>query len=531
MTNLNGESVFPDAPTDRDQQLHEFDELDPESGKVSESVLPRDEESQASTEGTRTWPALPDRSVYVIDFDGPNDPSHPHNWPLKTKLYLSAMLGLVCFSSTFDSAIFSPSTAQVAEHFGVSQEVAILTSSLYIVGFACGPLFWGPLSELYGRRIPIVVSMLGFGIFNTAVAVSKDLQTLLVCRCFSGIFGSCPIVVVAASFADLYNNRQRGIAISLFSDLVFLGPLAAPSIGGFINESFLGWRWTGYIPAFMGYAAFAINLCFLKETYPPVILVAKAAELRRSTQNWGIHAKHEQVEIDFHELVVRNLTRPVLMLCREPLIIAVTAYMSFIYGLLYCFLSAYPTIFQGVHGMSPGIGGLPLFGVAVGLLAGTVYMIYACKEYNAKLAANGSLPPIPEWRLPPVIVGGVLFSIGLFWLGWTGFTNRIHWIVPTLSGLCTGAGLLIIFIQLLNYTIDTYLMYAASALAANAFCRSFMAAAFPLFTRQMFDNMGIQWAGTLLGCIAAALVPIPITFLLYGKILRLKSRFVPAPDA
>lgn len=325
------------------------------------------------------------------------------------------------------------------------------------MGYAFGPLMWAPLSELSGRRLPIVIAMFGFGIFNIAVAVSKDLQTLMISRFFSGVFGSCPLAVVAAIFSDIYSSRQRGTAIAMFSSTVFLGPMLAPFIGGFINLSYLGWRWTAYIPAIMGFTAFVLNLLFLKESYPPVVLVEKASELRRRTKNWGIHAKQEEIEVDFKELVVNNFSRPLRLLVKEPLILAVTIYLSFIYGLLYCFLTAYTLVFQGVHGMSAGIGGLPLFGMIVGIISAASYIIYSSKGYNAKLAANDGFG-VPEWRLPPVIVGGVLFSAGLFWFGWTGFKSDIHWIAPTLSGLFTGFGLLMIFIQLFNYLIDTYLM-------------------------------------------------------------------------
>lgn len=336
-------------------------------------------------------------------------------------------------------------------------EVSTLSSTLYIAGYASGPLIWAPLSELKGRRLGIVVAMLGFGIFNTAVAVSKDLQTLMICRFFCGIFGSSPLAVVAAVFSDIYNNRTRGIAIACFSATVFLGPMIAPFIGGFLNMSYLGWRWTAYIPAFMGYAAFILNLFFLKESYPPVVLVSKASELRRRTKNWGIHAKQEEIEVDLRELIVNNFSRPIKLLINEPLILAVTVYLSFIYGLLYCFLTAYTLVFEGVHGFNPGVSGLPLFGMVVGLFIAATYIIWDSRSYNRKLDTNGGMP-VPEWRLPPVIVGGALFAAGLFWFGWTGFTSSIHWIVPTLSGLFTGFGLLIIFIQLFNYLIDTYLM-------------------------------------------------------------------------
>lgn len=367
------------------------------------------------------------------------------------------MLAFTSLCSTFDSAIFSASSQNVAKYFDVGIEVSILSSTLYIAGYASGPLLWAPLSELQGRRLGIIVGMLGFGIFNTAVAVSKDIQTLMICRFFSGVFGSSPLAVVAAIFSDIYNNRTRGIAVACFASTVFLGPLVAPFIGGFINMSYLGWRWTAYIPAFMGFAAFAMNLFFLEESYPPVVLVAKAAELRRRTKNWGIHAKQEEIEVDFRDLMVNNFSRPLRLLVGEPLILAVTIYLSFIYGLLYCFLTAYTLVFQGVYGMNAGVGGLPLFGMVVGLFIAAAYVILSNRSYNVKLDGNGGVT-IPEWRLPPVIIGGALFAAGLFWFGWTGFTGSIPWIVPTLSGLFTGFGLLIIFIQLFNYLIDTYLM-------------------------------------------------------------------------
>jgi DHA1 family multidrug resistance protein-like MFS transporter len=77
-----------------------------------------------------------------------------------------------------------------------------------------------------------------------------------------------------------------------------------------------------------------------------------------------------------------------------------------------------------------------------------------------------------------MMVGAVLFPIGLFWFAWTGNYPSIHWIVPTLSGLLTGAGIMLIFLQALNYLIDAYLMVAASAIAANTFLRSFFGAGF-----------------------------------------------------
>ena len=406
-------------------------------------------------------PPLPDREEYVVEFDGPEDPMHAQNWPLKKKLVIACVLGYVTLTAAFGSSIFSAATRSVALHFHVSTEVGILGISLYVLGFATGPLIWAPMSELYGRRMPLLLSSFGFAIFNLAVATGKDAQTVFVCRFFAGFMGAAPLTIVGAVFADMFNHRQRGLAVTTFSVAIFAGPLIAPFIGGFIDMSDLGWRWTEYLVCLMGFLGLALSLLFLEETYPPVILVHKAAELRRRTKNWGIHAKQEEIEIDMRELLEKNLGRPLRMLLSEPIVLFLSIYMAFVYGLLYLFLTFYPLVFQGVHGMDPGVGGLPYFGMVLGELLAGVYIVLLAPSYNRKLAANNGVP-VPEWRMPPVIVGGVVFALGILWFGWSGYRPDIHWIVPTLSGLFTGFGILSIFLQCLNYLIDSYLMFAAS---------------------------------------------------------------------
>lgn len=437
------------------------------------------------------------------------------------------MLGYTTMTAAFTSSIFSAATTYVAAEFDVSTEVGILGVSLYVLGFATGPTFWAPLSELKGRRLPIVIAMFGFSVFTVACGAAKDLQTLLICRFFAGFFGACPLAVVAAVFSDMYNNATRGAAITIFSMAVFTGPLLAPFVGGYIVTSHLGWRWTMYITAIMGWVAFILDFLFLKETYPPVILVEKAAELRRRTKNWGIHAKQEEIEVDFKELLQKNFLRPMRILFLEPIVTALSVYMAFIYGLLYLFLTAYPFVFQGVHHFNAGQSGLAFFGMIIGqLIAGTVVLLDQ-PRYQRKLAANNGVP-IPEWRLPVVIAGGVSFTCGIFWFGWSGYRADVHWIVPAASGIMTGFGLMAIFLQALNYLVDAYLMFAASAIAGNTFLRSLCGAGFPLFASYMFNGLGINWAATLLGCVAAVLVPIPIIFYKYGHKIRAKSAYAPS---
>ena len=208
------------------------------------------------------------------------------------------------------------------------------------------------------------------GIFNIGVATAKDFQTVMICRFFAGVMGAAPLTIVAAVFADMFNNEQRGVAVAVFSATIFNGPLMAPFVGGFITKPYLGWRWTAYIPSFMGFAACVLSLFFQDETYGPVILVGKASELRRLTRNWGIHAKQEEVEVDFKELAIKNLSRPLRILFTEPIVLIITIYMSFIYGILYLNLTAYGIVFGQIYGFSLGVSGLPYFGMIIGVFFG-----------------------------------------------------------------------------------------------------------------------------------------------------------------
>jgi DHA1 family multidrug resistance protein-like MFS transporter len=433
-----------------------------------------------------------------------------------TRLVVSVLLAYTTLVSTFTSSIFSTATTEISAIYGVSAEVSLLGLSLYVLGFATGPICWAPLSELRGRRLPILIGMFGFTLFQFAVATAKDLQTIMLCRFFGGFFGACPIAVVAAVFSDIFDNRSRGLAITVFSMTVFTGPLLAPFIGGFIVDSSLGWRWTEYIPGLMGAAAFVLDLLIMQETYPPVVLIEKAAELRRRTKNWGIHAKQEEIEVDFRELMQKNFSRPLRILVTEPIVLLLSIYMAFIYGLLYLFMTAYPIVFQQIHGFNKGVGGLPYFGMVIGTLLAGLFIILQQPSYNRKLKANNDIP-VPEWRLPPAIIGGVSFAAGLFWFGWSGYKESIHWIVPTASGLLTGFGLLSIFLQSLNYLVDAYLLLyvhnlfhaqyplrsyhltglhsAASAVAANTLLRSLAGAGFPLFATYMVSYQ-THWSDT-----------------------------------
>jgi DHA1 family multidrug resistance protein-like MFS transporter len=152
-------------------------------------------------------PPLPEQEEYVVEFGGHDDPRHAQNFKFSKKLTIASILVFYSLAATFASSIFSAATEAIVEEFHVGIEVVTLGTSLFVLGYALGPIVFAPLSELYGRRVPIIIGAFGFSVFNTAVAVGKDYQTIMISRFFAGLFGSCPLTLTGAVFADMFNNE------------------------------------------------------------------------------------------------------------------------------------------------------------------------------------------------------------------------------------------------------------------------------------------------------------------------------------
>ena len=168
---------------------------------------------------------------------------------------------------------------------------------------------------------------------------------------------------------------------------------------------------------------------------------------------------------------------------------------------------------------------LPFLGLFVGVLFAVLVNLANQPRYSRAVAANKGRA-VPEARLPPMIIGGVLFAAGLFWFGWTA-DPKFHWIIPTIATAFIGAGFNIIFQQCINFLVDTYATYAASAVSANTFLRSILACGLPLAARPMFYNMGVGPACSVLGGVACLALPVPLIFMHYGLRLRKMSKFAP----
>lgn len=256
----------------------------------------------------------------------------------------------------------------------------------------------------------------------------------------------------------------------------------------------------------------------MPETYAPVLLRKRAAKLSEMTGKVYKSKMDVALTTTRAQQVKTTLMRPWILLIHEPIVLLTSIYMAIIYGTLYMLFAAFPIVFQAGRGWSPGIGGLAFIGVAVGMLFSVAFALFDNRRYQRIANAHGGMAP-PEARLLPGIIGAVLLPVGLFWFAWTN-GPEIHWVVPIIASGFFAAGLVSVFLSLLNYMIDSYTVYAASVLAANSVLRSLFGAAFPLFTSYMYKDLGIHWASSVPAFLALACMPFPFLFWLYGARIR-----------
>lgn len=467
----------------------------------------------------------------VVTWDGPNDPHNPQNWSYGYRWFITLICGLLTLNVTFASSAPSSSTITIAKEFGSSKEVSYLITSMFLVGYIFGPMFWGPGSELIGRRPILVVTLSFYTLFHLGQALGQNMETVIITRFFAGFFACAPLTNSGGIIADIWDPSTRGIATSVFTMNVFLGPVLGPVVGSYVTVSHLGWRWVFWVMMIFAGFCTLFGIAFLPETYEPVLLAQKAKRLRalNPEKSKDVYAESEKIEWTASELLNRTVLRPFKMLLVEPILLLVTVYLSVVYGIIYAMFEAFPVIFIHIRHFTTPHDGLMFIGIGIGSVIATLINIWFLRPYPQLMKEWRGFPP-PEKRLHSAMLGTPLIAFSIFWLGWTGNYESVPWYVPALSTIPLGTGIVLVFMSFLSYLVDTYQMYTASAFAANTMARSAVGAAFPLFTTQMFEGMGVNWASTLIGGIALLLLPIPFLFYKYGPRIRARSQFSPSRD-
>ncbi|KAI0125589.1 major facilitator superfamily domain-containing protein [Xylariales sp. AK1849] len=451
-------------------------------------------------------------------WDWKEDVNNPYNWPRWKKNVQLVTIASIAFTCSLGTSIVSPAHSQFTEEFGVSNTVAFLPLSTYVLALALGPILGGPLSEVAGRQAVYIMAVVLGGLFALGSGLTHSFVGLCVMRFLSGFFYGPSLSVGAGVLNETYLPIERGLPSTLFILSPFLGPGLGPVLGVFLVDR-KDWRWTQYTLVFFSLFC-VIWLLISRETYHPVLKRRRMKELDLELQ------KQPPFSTISRQFLTVGLLRPVHMLFTEPIVSFTSFYVACMFGTLYMFFGAFFYIFPTTYGFTVVQSGLVFLAIAFGCLLGTA-IVGLCDKFLYRPKAQHHPPHQmpPEYRLYPAMIGSICLPISLFWFGWTARSD-INPAVPIIAVVFFGTGNIALFISTMQYMVDIYhLSNVASASSANGLARYGFAAAFPFFCIQMYQTLGTGWASSVLGFVSLALLPVPWVLFKYGKRIRNLSKY------
>ncbi|KAL9052055.1 MAG: hypothetical protein Q9162_005626 [Coniocarpon cinnabarinum] len=493
--NINGNKGFQEQKRHGVEPSHDAGQSPEPSHKSPENGQPEDLEKGAHANER-------EKDSNIVDFEGDDDQLNAQNWPAKKKWSLVGLLAAMTFVTT-------------------SLLLAGFVVSVYVLGYASGPLVAAPLSELYGRQWVYAISNVFFVIFSIACAVATSLNMLIGFRFLAGIAGSTVIAIGGGTVADLFVQEERGKAMSLWSLGPLIGPVAGPVAGGFLSQA-AGWRWVFWLCTIAAGAVTVLFLIFNKETYAPVLLERKAKRLRKETGNPHLRSRMDS-GLTPAAAFRRAIVRPLKMLVFKPIVLFLAVYVAVVYGYLYLLFTTLTEVFQESYHWKTGIAGLSFLGIGIGNFVGVFTFAVGSDRNLKKRKARGEQLK-PEHRLPLLVPAGLCVPIGFFIYGWSA-EYHVHWFVPIFGTFFVGVALMCIFMPIQTYLVDAFTVHASSAIAANTVLRSIVGAVLPLAGQPMYAKLGLGWGNSLLGFISLTMIPIPLVLIKYGERIRLSTRF------
>ncbi|KAK7204798.1 hypothetical protein BZA70DRAFT_306977 [Myxozyma melibiosi] len=442
---------------------------------------------------------------FLVDWNGPNDPENPHNWSTFKKSFVMFEICLITFTIYIGCSIYSPGVDQIMHDFDVGFVVAMLPLSLYVVGYGISPMIFAPLSEvpIVGRNWVYMPTLLLFVILQVPTALVNNIGGLVILRFLAGLIAAPPLANGAASVA--------------------MGPFL-----GAIFTQVLNWRYAIWLLTWMAAITFLLLLFLFPETNHDTILSRRARRLRIATGDarYTTRSEKEYESYSTKEFIKDSLVRPIAIGFFEPMIFLVNSYTALVYAVFYSFFESFPLIFSGVYGFNLIEIGLSYLPIMIGI--GLGYFVYAAAVriyLIPRLKADSS----PETVFNIAFFAALVLPPSVLLIGWSS-TKNVHWIVPMIGIALFNASGYQIFQTVFTYLGMSYPRFLASTFAGNDLLRSTFAAAFPLFSRAMFVNLGsekfpVGWGNTLLAGLLAVMILIPVLLLKLGEKMRAVSKY------
>ncbi|RDB16005.1 Efflux pump atB [Hypsizygus marmoreus] len=461
---------------------------------------------------------LSDEPIY-IDFEE-GDKRNPANFSLKKKWAITAMACFLTLFSASAASTYNMGFGSMIRDLSCTRFQATIGLSVYALGFGVVPLVSASFSEEFGRQPLYIASALGFMLMYMMVALSKNIQTVILARLLQGAFGSTGATMVGGTIADIWSARERGLPMSIFAVCALGGTGLGPIYAGWIEMNpRLEWRWIQWIQMITFASYFIFIPIIMTETRTAILLTKIAKKIRKETGDHRYRARIEDERASLQTLIFISCTRPIHLMFTEPIVLSFSLWIGFAWGITYCLITSISGVFSTLHNFNIGAVGSTFAVMTVGSIIGFFANMYQEKLYHKDFPKRG-----PEARLHMACAAAVFLPVGMFVYAWSSYSH-VHWIVQMFGITIYVFATFAIYLAVFSYLADCYGPFASSALAGQSLARNLSATAFPLFTEQMFRKLGYRWANTLFGFIAVAMIPIPFVLFFYGPVIRRKSKF------
>ncbi|MGF3057163.1 multidrug effflux MFS transporter [Microbacterium sp. YY-01] len=264
-------------------------------------------------------------------------------------------LGALSAFGPISMDLYLPSLPELQADLATSDALAQFTMSACMIGLAFGQLVWGPVSDRFGRRWPLIIAVSAFTVTAVLCAAAPTIETLIVIRLIQGLCGSAGLVIARAVVHDLYSGPAATRGYSTLAAIAGAAPILAPLGGGFL-ALFTDWRGVFLGLAAVGAAQLIIAIIFVPETH------------RREHRVTG------SIGNDFRGLAEALRNGP-FMLAAITMMFAFTALLTYVQMASFVFQSEYavsPQMFAVIFAINP-------------------CGIVACAQINRRLA--GSIRP------------------------------------------------------------------------------------------------------------------------------------------
>jgi MFS family permease len=295
-------------------------------------------------------------------------------------------------------------------------------------------------------------------------------------------------------------------------------------LGGFITKS-PGWRFDFWIVLAASSVVTILIQVLTKETSHKALIHRNTVLLKKELGRADLKSCYDDSHGQTTSQILRTgLIRPLKMLVLSPIVFLLSLYIAFVFGVVYLLYTTIPTVFEETYGFDVDLTGLVYLALGLGNILGWLVCTFLSDRTVVRLAQANDGRFEPEMRLTISIGFGIFLPVTLFWYGWSA-ANGVHWASTLFSLVPYGFGIMGLFLPITTYLVDSYPMYAASAIAANIILRSTVGALLPLAGPPLYDSLGLGWGNSLLGFICVAMIPLPIIFYKFGARLRKAERF------